>query len=128
MKTLFAAALAFLSLAAGAQPVTPPPIAARAYIVIDTLSGATLAAAAENDRFEPASLTKLMTAWLAFDALRQGQLEINKTVVVSDSAAKAGGSRMFVSAGQAVAVSDLLKGMIVLSGNDAAIALAEAMA
>jgi D-alanyl-D-alanine carboxypeptidase (penicillin-binding protein 5/6) len=128
VKRFLATLLACAALFAHGQPVTPPPIAARAYIVVDMQSGQTLAAAAENDRFEPASLTKLMTAWLAFDALRQGQLEINKTVVVSDSAAKAGGSRMFVTAGQAVAVSDLLKGMIVLSGNDAAIALSEAMA
>jgi len=127
MKTLFAAALAFLSLAAGAQPVTPPPIAARAYIVIDTLSGATLAAAAENERFEPASLTKLMTAWLTFDAIRAGRLEPNRMVTVSDAAAKAGGARMFLNAGQQVGVSDLLRGMVVESANDAALTLAEAV-
>src|SRR6185312_6587291 len=98
MKTLAAVALLLLSCAAAAQGVTPPPIAARAYIVIDTLSGATLAAAAENERFEPASLTKLMTAWLVFDAIRAGRLEPNKMVVVSETAAKAGGARMFLAA------------------------------
>ena len=127
MKTLLAAALVLLSLAAGAQGVTPPPIAARAYIVIDTLSGATLAAAAENERFEPASLTKLMTAWLTFDAIRAGRLEPNKMVPVSDAASKAGGARMFLTAGQQVSVSDLLRGMVVESANDAALTLAAAV-
>ena len=128
MTRFLAGLLACIALSAHGQAVTPPPIAARAFIVVDTLSGQTLAAAAENDRFEPASLTKLMAAWLAFDALRQGKLALDKTVTISDGAAKAGGSRMFVTAGQAVTVGDLLRGMIVLSGNDAAIAIAEAVA
>src|SRR5690348_2705053 len=127
MKTLAAALLLFISLGANAQPVTPPPIAARAYIVIDTLSGATLAAAAENERFEPASLTKLMTAWLVFDAIRAGRLEPNKMVAVSETAAKAGGARMFLTGGQQVSVSDLLRGMVVESANDAALTLADAV-
>jgi len=128
MKTLFAAAaFQFISLGAAAQTVTPPPIAARAYIVVDAQSSATLAAAAENDRFEPASLTKLMTAWLTFDALRAGRIEPNRMVAISEAAAKAGGARMFLIAGQQVAVPDLLRGMIVQSANDAALALAEAV-
>jgi D-alanyl-D-alanine carboxypeptidase (penicillin-binding protein 5/6) len=128
MKTLFAAAaFQFISLGAAAQTVTPPPIAARAYIVVDAQSSATLAAAAENDRFEPASLTKLMTAWLTFDALRAGRVEPNRMVAISEAAAKAGGARMFLIAGQQVAVPDLLRGMIVQSANDAALALAEAV-
>ena len=127
MKRFLAAAFACLSLAAAAQPVTPPPIAARAFIVVDTLSGVTLAAAAENERFEPASLTKLMTAWLTFDAIRAGRIEPAKVVTVPEAAAKAGGARMFLGAGQQVAVSDLLRGMIVQSANDAALTLAEAV-
>jgi D-alanyl-D-alanine carboxypeptidase (penicillin-binding protein 5/6) len=128
MKTLIAAVLLFLPLTAAAQGVTPPPIAARAYIVVDLLSGATLAAAAENERFEPASLTKLMTAWLTFDAVRAGRIELTRTVAVSEQAAKAGGARMFLAAGQQVAIADLLRGMIVSSANDAALALADAVA
>src|SRR4051812_21177366 len=127
MKTLFAAAWLFISLVAGAQTVTPPPIAARAYIVLDAQSGATLAAAAENDRFEPASLTKLMTAWLTFEAIRAGRIEPNRMVTISEAAAKAGGARMFLIAGQQVALPDLLRGMVVQSANDAALALAEAV-
>jgi D-alanyl-D-alanine carboxypeptidase (penicillin-binding protein 5/6) len=127
---LVALLLCLGSLAAHGQPalVTPPPIAARAYILVDAQSGQTLAAAAENDRFEPASLTKLMTAWLAFDAVRSGKLDVNKQVPVSGSAASAGGARMFLAAGQSVALGDLLRGMIVVSANDAAIAIAEAVA
>ena len=95
---------------------------------MDTLSGQTLASASENDRFEPASLTKLMTAWLTFEAIRAGSLEVGRAVRVSEGAAKAAGARMFLASGQNVQVADLLRGMIVQSGNDAAIALAEAVA
>ena len=84
MRALFAVVLLLLSCAAAAQGVTPPPIAARAYMLVDTLSGATLAAAAENERFEPASLTKLMTAWLTFDAIRAGRIEPNRMVAVPE--------------------------------------------
>ena len=128
MKLLVAALLAFLAFAALGQPVTPPAIAAKAFVLVDTLSGQTLASAAENDRFEPASLTKLMTAWLAFDAIRASQLEVNRVVTVSENAAKASGARMFLAAGQSVTVGELLRGMIVQSGNDATVALAEAVA
>jgi D-alanyl-D-alanine carboxypeptidase (penicillin-binding protein 5/6) len=128
MKQLAALLLALAALSAAAQPVTPPPIAAKAFVLVDHLSGQTLAAASENDRFEPASLTKLMTAWLTFEAIRAGQVDVNKTVAVSENAVKAPGARMFLTAGQAVQVGDLLRGMIVQSANDAAVALAEAVA
>jgi D-alanyl-D-alanine carboxypeptidase (penicillin-binding protein 5/6) len=128
MKRSIAAFLACFAAAAFGQPVTPPPIAAKSFVVVDTQSGQTLAAAAENDRFEPASLTKLMTAWLAFDAIRAGQLDASKIVRVSENAARSSGARMFLAAGQSVSVDDLLRGMIVDSGNDAATALAETIA
>ena len=128
MKRVIALAAALLVLAAHGQAVTPPPIAARAYILVDAQNGQVLAAAAEKDRFEPASLTKLMTAWLVLDAVRAGRLETAKPVAISETAAKAGGARMFLAAGQRVPVADLLRGMIVVSANDAAIALAEAAA
>ena len=128
MKRLagFLAAWAFA--AAQAQAPTPPPIAAKAFVLVDTLSGSTLAAGAENERFEPASLTKLMTAWIVFDALRAGRLDAAKTVTIPEDAAKAGGSRMFATTGQSVSVNDLLQALVVQSANDAAIALARAVA
>ena len=111
-----------------AQPVTPPPIAGRAFIVVDTLSGQTLAAAAENEPHEPASLTKLMTAYVTFTALRASELDPAKPIAVPDKATKAVGARMFLVPGDRVALQDLLRGLIVQSANDAALALAEAVA
>jgi len=131
VKKLLAALVAWLAIPApgqGVPQVTPPPIAARAYILVDALSGATLAAAAENDRFEPASLTKLMTAYLAFQALKEHRLEATQSVAVSARATQARGSRMYLDSRVPVTVDDLLKGLIVQSGNDAAVALAEAVA
>ena len=117
-----------LPLAALAQGLTPPPVAARAYYLLDTLSGQALAAQSAEDRFEPASLTKLMTAYLVFSAIRDRKLDPAATVPVSERAWKAGGSRMFIEPRKPVTVADLLRGMIVQSGNDATIALAEAVA
>ncbi len=110
-----------------AQAATAPPIAARAYVLVDTLSGKTLAAGSENDRFEPASLTKMMTAYLVFAALRDHRIDPQQPVKVSLAAYTAPGSRMFVDPARAVSVAELLRGLIVDSGNDAAIALAEAV-
>ncbi|MBC8023188.1 MAG: D-alanyl-D-alanine carboxypeptidase [Burkholderiales bacterium] len=124
----FVAALALVATHCLAQPVTPPPIAAKAFVVVDLLSGHTLAAANENDRFDPASLTKLMTAYVAFAAMREGKLDAATTVKPSADAAKSEGARMFIAAGKPVSVRDLLRGMIVDSANDAAVALAEAVA
>jgi serine-type D-Ala-D-Ala carboxypeptidase (penicillin-binding protein 5/6) len=117
-----------LPLAAWAQALTPPPIAAKAFILLDLLSGQTLAAGAEEDRFEPGSLTKLMSAYVVFTAMREGKLDAAASVTIPERAAKAGGARMFVAAGSSVPVSDLLRGMIVESANDATLALAEAVA
>ena len=129
MKRLLALLLAFvLPLAAAAQSLTPPPIAARAYYLLDTLSGQALAAQAEEDRFEPASLTKLMTAYIVFSAIRDKKLDPSRAVPVSEKAWKAGGSRMFIEPRKPVTGADLVRGMIVQSGNDATIALAEAVA
>ncbi len=124
----FWALVALAAVAAHAQPVTPPPIAARAFVLVDVLSGQTLAAANEDDRFEPASLTKLMTAYVAFQTLRDGALDTARKVAVSERAAKAPGTRMFLSPATPVEVSDLLRGLAVQSANDAAVALAEAVA
>ena len=128
MKRLLAAVLAWTAFQASAQPVTPPPIAARAYILVDALSGQTLAGAAENDRFEPASLTKLMTAYVVFGMIRDRKLDPAQPVQVSQKAWKAPGSRMFIEPRTPATLEDLLKGLVVQSGNDAAIAIAETAA
>jgi len=128
MKKTLALICASAALAAAAQPITPPPIAARAYLLVDLLSGQTLAAANETDRVEPASLTKLMTSYLVFAAIKAGKLDPGEAVTVPAEATKAGGSRMFLEPGSKVPVSDLINGMVVQSGNDAAITLAGAVA
>jgi len=129
MNRLLALFLALcLPPAAAAQTLTPPPVAARAYYLLDTLSGQALAAQSEEDRFEPASLTKLMTAYIVFSAIRDGKLSVSSAATVSERAWKTGGSRMFIEPRKPVTVADLLRGMIVQSGNDATIALAEAVA
>ncbi|MBL0142308.1 MAG: D-alanyl-D-alanine carboxypeptidase [Betaproteobacteria bacterium] len=129
MNSLLTVLLALsLPLAAAAQAVTPPPVAARAYYLLDILSGQALAAQSEEDRFEPASLTKLMTAYIVFSAIRDHKLDPSKVVPVSERAWKAGGSRMFIEPRKPVTAADLVRGMIVQSGNDATIALAEALA
>lgn len=127
-RSLAAFLLWLLATAAAAQSLTPPPVAAKAFVLVDLLSGQTLAAGADEDRFEPGSLTKLMTAYVVFTALREGKLDAAANVRVSERAANAPGTRMFVAAGADVTVDDLLRGLIVQSANDAAIALAEAAA
>jgi serine-type D-Ala-D-Ala carboxypeptidase (penicillin-binding protein 5/6) len=126
-------ALVFLSIAASSQTVVPaavapPPIAAKAYLLIDILSGQTLVAVNADEPREPASLTKLMTAYLVFRALKNKDLTPSQMVPVSEKAWRAEGSRMFIDPKKAVSLDELLHGEIVQSGNDAAIALAEATA
>ncbi len=129
MKRLAALLLAaLLPFHAFPQPITAPPVAARAYHLVDALSGQVLAAQSDDDRFEPASLTKLMTAYLVFGAIRDRKLDPNATLPFSERAWKAEGSRMFIEPRKPVTVAELVKGMIVQSGNDATIALAEAVA
>ncbi len=108
--------------------VPTPAIAARAYVLLDATSGQTLTQQAGNDRFEPASLTKLMTAYLTFQALKGKKLTLTQTVPVSERAWRAEGSRMFIDPKQKPQVDQLIRGMIIQSGNDASIALAEAIA
>ena len=111
-----------------AAAVPPPALAAKAYLLLDVLSGQTLVAQNADEPREPASLTKLMTAYLVFGALRDKQLIPSQMVTVSEKAWRAEGSRMFIDPKKAVSVDELLRGEIVQSGNDAAIALAEAVA
>ena len=112
-----------------ALPVPPAPqIEANAWILIDYDSGKVLAENKPDSKIEPASLTKLMTAYLAFSAIKEGQLRLDQRLPVSDKAWRAEGSRMFLDPKQPSLVEDLLKGVIVQSGNDACIVLAEAIA
>ncbi|MEF8729967.1 MAG: D-alanyl-D-alanine carboxypeptidase family protein [Accumulibacter sp.] len=128
LRSLLLLILCLPLLAVAEQLPTPPSLAARSWLLVDVASGQTLAAQAPDLRLEPASLTKLMTAYLAFAAIRQGTLKLEQTVPVSPKAWKTGGSKMFIQVGTQVKVDDLLKGMIVQSGNDACVALAEAIA
>jgi len=101
------------------------PLASTSYLLVDMLSQQVLAAKNPDERVEPASLTKLMTAYVVFDALRQKRVTLSQPVTISEKAWRAPGSRMFLDPGKSVAIEDLLQGMIVQSGNDASIALAE---
>lgn len=111
---------------AAAAPVpAPPQVNARAWVLVDHFSGRILAQQHADDREPPASLTKLMTAYVVFQALTDGRLKLTDLVTISRHAWKAEGSRTFVQVGTQIPVDILLKGMIVQSGNDATIALAE---
>ncbi len=103
----------------------PPVIEARNWVLVDFVSGQSLAESNADQRVEPASLTKLMSAYVVFAALRDGRLKMNEDVLISEHAWRAEGSRTFVQVGTRVPVDVLVKGMIVQSGNDATIALAE---
>ncbi|TSE31241.1 D-alanyl-D-alanine carboxypeptidase DacC [Tepidimonas charontis] len=110
---------------AQAQTPQPPEVAARAWLLLDATSGQILAAKDPDEPVEPASLTKLMTAYVVFDALRAGRLQLQEKLLISERAWRMPGSRMFIEPNTRVPVEDLLKGMIVQSGNDATVALAE---
>ena len=124
-RSLIAALLAAASFFSHAQAPQAPEVAAKAYLLIDVTAGQVLAAKDADAPVEPASLTKLMTAYLVFDALRTKKLSLAQTLPVSERAWKMPGSRMFIDPKMQVPVEDLIKGMIVQSGNDATMALAE---
>jgi serine-type D-Ala-D-Ala carboxypeptidase (penicillin-binding protein 5/6) len=122
------ALLLLVSFAAGAATPKPPSVIGKAWVIGDLSSGQILAARSADERFEPASLTKLMTAYVVFIALRERKLSLDQQVKVSTRAWKASGSRMFVEPRRPVTVDELIRGMVVQSANDACIALAEAVA
>ena len=129
MPRILAALLVFaLSRAALAEAPVPPPLSARAWLLFDATSGQLLATRNPDRRIEPASLTKLMTAYIAFAALKGRSLALGQTITVSERAWRVSGSRMFIEPRKPVTVQELLHGMIIQSGNDACIALAEAIA
>ena len=126
--SLFLSLFLLPTLAFAQQLPTPPALAAKSWLLIEAGSGQELAAQAADERLEPASLTKLMTAYLTFAAIKQGTIKPEQTILVSEKAWKAQGSRMFIQVNTQVKIDDLIKGMIVQSGNDACVALAEAIA
>jgi D-alanyl-D-alanine carboxypeptidase (penicillin-binding protein 5/6) len=128
LQSFFAIFLCLPLLAAAQQMPTPPALAAKSWLLIESGSGQELAAQAPDERLEPASLTKLMTAYLTFAALKQGSIKLDQMIPVSEKAWKTGGSRMFIQVNTQVKIDDLIKGMIVQSGNDACVALSEAVA
>jgi len=117
-----------VALAARAAAPPPPPVVGKSWIVADLASDQVLAAQRADERFEPASLTKLMSAYLVFGALREKKLSPGQQVSVSERAWRAPGSKMFIEPRRPVSVDELIRGMVVQSGNDACIALAEAVA
>ncbi|MCL1962017.1 MAG: D-alanyl-D-alanine carboxypeptidase, partial [Desulfovibrionaceae bacterium] len=125
LKSLAACALAAAAALTQAQMPQPPEIAAKSYLLLDVTSGQVLAAQDADAQVDPASLTKLMTAYLVFDALKAGKISLTQTLPVSERAWKMPGSRMFIDPKMQVPVQDLIKGMVVQSGNDATVALAE---
>ena len=126
LRTLaLAAVLAPVWASAQIAPLQPPEIAARTYMLVDVTANQVLASKDVDAQVEPASLTKLMTAYLVFDALRAKKVSLEQRLPVSERAWKMPGSRMFIDPKMQVPVEDLLKGMIVQSGNDATVALAE---
>ena len=127
-KFLVSIGLAVSFWAAQAQMPQAPEIAAKAYLLMDVTANQVLAAKDPDMAVEPASLTKLMTAYLVFDALKNRKIDLQQTLPVSERAWKMPGSRMFIDPKMKVPVEDLIKGMIVQSGNDATVALAEGVA
>lgn len=112
--------------AATAAPIPQPPaVDARSYLLVDYQSGRVLAQSHPDERAEPASLTKLMTAYVVFKALEENRLKLTDLITISEHAWRAEGSRTFVQVGTQIPADILIKGMIVQSGNDATIALAE---
>ena len=135
MKRFFASLCAGLlafsaAISAVAQTLPPPTIAAKSWLLLDTTSNQVIAAQEPDARVEPASLTKIMTAYLTFAALKDKKLDLKQMVTVSVKAWKvdASSSKMFIEPQKPVSIEDLLYGLMVVSGNDAAVALAEAVA
>lgn len=119
--------LLLLPISSLAAIAPPPTLAVDAYLLIDVNSDAAIASHKKDEKLEPASLTKMMTAYLAFNAIKENLLTLEQTTPVSTKAWKVEGSRMFIEPKKSVTVDELLHGLIIQSGNDAAIALAEAI-
>ena len=125
---LFLSFLLISNIAWAAQVAPPPALAVKAYLLQDFNSGNFIASYKKDEQIEPASLTKIMTAYVTFDAIQHGHLKLDQTLPVSEKAWKIEGSKMFIEPNKPVTVDELLHGMIIQSGNDASIALAEGVA
>lgn len=129
LVTAVSALFTLLSTAAQALPVPQPPnVDSTSYVLVDVASGQVLAERDRNKRLEPASITKVMTTYIAFQELKNGHVTLEDEVLISEKAWRMGGSKMFVQVGTRVKVEDLLRGIIIQSGNDASVALAEHLA
>src|SRR5450830_176642 len=124
-KVLLASTVLAAALSVSAQAPQAPDVAARSYLLLDVTANQVLAAKDVESPVDPASLTKLMSAYLVFDALKAGKLDLQQRLSVSERAWKMPGSRMFIDPKMKVPVEDLIKGMVVQSANDATMALAE---
>jgi len=124
--SLFSLLLSF-TLYAAPLPA-PPQLSSHSYLLLDYDSGRILVANNPEARIEPASLTKMMTAYIVSAELERGSIALHDDVIISEEAQSAPGSRMFIESGKTVKLIDLLKGLIIQSGNDASVALAEHVA
>ncbi|MFV0543032.1 MAG: D-alanyl-D-alanine carboxypeptidase family protein [Marinicella pacifica] len=113
------------AIAENAVVPAPPQIAADSYVLMDYHSNRILMEKNSSARVEPASITKLMTAYVVFNEIKKGQLSLSDTATISEKAWRTGGSKMFIEVDKQVNIEDLIRGMIVQSGNDASVALAE---
>ena len=112
----------------GTPALAPPEISAKAYVLMAYPTGQVLAESNADEHLEPASLTKTMTAYTVFHELAAGHISLNDEVLVSEKAWRTGGSRMFIEVGKKISLEELVKGMVIQSGNDASVALAEHVA
>ena len=120
--------LSSVTYAASMPTPAAPIIGAKGYLVIDATTGHEIASLNPDESLAPASLTKIMTTFVVFNALHEGQITLEEEVTISEKAWRTEGSRMFIEVGKQVSVQELLLGMIVQSGNDASVALAEHIA
>ena len=113
---------------AAVSTISKPVVASRAWIVVDAVTGQTIASQNPSQEVEPASLTKIMTVYLTFEALKDNRITLDQQVNVSEKAWRTPGSRMFIEPRKPVTVQELLNGVVVQSGNDASVAIAELLA
>ena len=128
LEALLLLSLSFLIVSQQSFIPDPPKLGAKNFILIDSITGEILAQQEPDGVVEPASITKIMTGFVVADQIKQGFISEDDEVLISENCWKKGGSRMFIEAGKRVLVSDLIKGMVVQSGNDASCALAEHVA
>ena len=128
LKSYLIFSLFAVSVSAQSIVPTPPELNLTSYILMDATTGKILAESNSNSQIEPASMTKVMSGYIVADQIEQGMISNDDNVLISSKAWKMEGSRMFIEVGKQVSVEDLLKGLVIQSGNDASVALAEYVA